>query len=96
MSPAQGGRPDRIGSLFDGACPTAATPDTGMTERLPADGMVALFASSKMLDLPPRTRSRPPSTLARLEPRRSLRGVRALTLEQVFYALALGRQRARR
>ena len=35
MSPAQGGRLDRVGSLFDGACPTAATPDTGLTERLP-------------------------------------------------------------
>ena len=34
MSPAQGGGPDRIGSLFDGARPTAATPDTGFTERL--------------------------------------------------------------
>ena len=29
MSPVQGGRADRIGSLFDGVCPTAATPDTG-------------------------------------------------------------------
>ena len=36
MSLRRGGRPDRIGSLFDGACPTAATPDTGRTERLPA------------------------------------------------------------
>ena len=36
MSPAQEGRPDRIGSLFDGVCPTAATPDTGLTERLPS------------------------------------------------------------
>ena len=35
MSPAQKGRADRIGSLFDGACPTAATPATGRTERLP-------------------------------------------------------------
>ena len=34
MSPAQGGRPHRIGSLFDGACPTAATSDAGRTERL--------------------------------------------------------------
>ncbi len=35
MSPVHGGRPDRIGSLFDDACPTAVTPDTGLTERLP-------------------------------------------------------------
>jgi len=33
----QAGRRDRIGSLFDGACPTAATPDTGRTERLRRD-----------------------------------------------------------
>ena len=32
--PVHGGCPDRIGSLFDDACPTAATPDTGRTERL--------------------------------------------------------------
>ena len=34
MSLGREGRPDRIGSLFDAACPTAATPDTGRTERL--------------------------------------------------------------
>jgi len=34
MSRVQGGRPDRICSLFDDACPTAVTPDTGLTERL--------------------------------------------------------------
>ena len=39
---AQGGCPDRIGSLFDGACPTAATLDTGSTERLPTDSMGTL------------------------------------------------------
>ena len=35
MSPVHEGRRDRIGSLFDDACPTAVTPDTGLTERLP-------------------------------------------------------------
>ncbi len=29
--------PHRIGSLFDDACPTAVTPDTGLTERLRLD-----------------------------------------------------------
>ena len=32
MSPVHAGRPDRIGSLLDDACPTAVTPDTGLTE----------------------------------------------------------------
>ena len=30
--------PDRIGSLFDDACPTAGTPDTGLAERLRTHG----------------------------------------------------------
>ena len=34
MSPVHGGRPDRIGSLFDAACPTAVTPDTGFDRTL--------------------------------------------------------------
>ena len=38
MLPVQGGSPGRTGSLFDGACPTAATPDTGRTERLHPGG----------------------------------------------------------
>ena len=33
-APVQGEHPDRIGSPFDAACPTAAPPDTGRTERL--------------------------------------------------------------
>ena len=39
MSPVHGGRPDRIGSLFDDACPAAVTPDTGLTERLRRTGL---------------------------------------------------------
>ena len=37
MSLCREGGSDRIGSLFDSACPTVATPDTGLAERLPLD-----------------------------------------------------------
>ena len=50
LSPAQGGRPDWIGSLFDGACPTAAPPDTGFAERLRSTyGWVRPVQSSRKL-----------------------------------------------
>ena len=46
MSPVHGGRPDRIGPLFDDACPTAGTPDTGLAERLPEWVRIVRIAGS--------------------------------------------------
>jgi len=58
MSPVHAGRPDRIGSLLDDACPTAGTPDTGLTERLrcpflPIRLMIRRVPRSRCLGLNP-------------------------------------------
>ena len=64
--PVQGGRSDRIGSLFDSACPTAATPDTGLAERLPGEPGSPVNRSARPFArcLPPFNASNPRRTSA--------------------------------
>ena len=50
--PCAGRAPDRIAWLFDGPWPTAATPDTGLTERLPADNLTASTARPALSSAP--------------------------------------------